>query len=80
MGTPGHGANEPARLEPPALAALLPLRPARRAHVPESPQSPGRAQGVLVSGTELKEAYWRQACVNLEGAAAQIDMFQMATG
>lgn len=29
-------------------------------------------------GTELKEAYWRQACVNLAGAAAQFDMFHMA--
>jgi hypothetical protein len=31
-------------------------------------------------GIELKQAYWRQACVNLEGAAAQIDMFEIATG
>lgn len=29
-------------------------------------------------GTELKEAYWRQACVNLAGAAAQGDMFHVA--
>jgi DNA modification methylase len=29
-------------------------------------------------GIELKEAYWRQACVNLKGAAAQDDMFHVA--
>lgn len=28
-------------------------------------------------GTELKEAYWRQACENLKGAAAQADLFDM---
>ena len=28
-------------------------------------------------GIELKEAYWRQACENLKGAAAQIDMFDL---
>jgi DNA modification methylase len=30
-------------------------------------------------GIELKEAYWRQACENLKGAAAQIDMFDIGT-
>jgi len=29
-------------------------------------------------GIELKEAYWRQACENLKGAAAQTDMFHVA--
>jgi DNA modification methylase len=29
-------------------------------------------------GTELKEAYWNQACVNLAGAAAQLDFFDVA--
>ena len=29
-------------------------------------------------GTELKEAYWKQACVNLAGAAAQLDFFDVA--
>ena len=29
-------------------------------------------------GIELKEAYWRQACQNLNGAASQSDLFAVA--